>query len=160
MRFVAIETGQAMSALQTPTTTTHHFLKTISPQYPSFYVAARVDSMVPIDAFPTSFSSSIHKCSAFPTVSHRVSVLLIRIIEHLTFDMNRQLRPFHSDFRLEDGCSAFSYRCTQFHHGLDENSASEAAGTSSMDDTRLSNPTRSGLKQFTSAMQRSISSLI
>jgi len=55
MRSVAIETGQAISALQTSTVPVIISIKMISPQYPSFNVTARVASMVPIlvdvDAF-------------------------------------------------------------------------------------------------------------
>jgi hypothetical protein len=88
-----------MSGPQTPTTTTHYFLKTNSPQYPSFYVTARVVSMVPIlvdvDAFALPSCPPINAPPP-PTVSHRVSVLLvisrtpsprlIRTIQRLAFE--------------------------------------------------------------------------
>jgi hypothetical protein len=47
MRFVAVETGQAMSAPQPPTTTRHYFLEMTSPQCPTFYVTAHVVSWFP-----------------------------------------------------------------------------------------------------------------
>jgi hypothetical protein len=81
MRIVAIQKRQATSAPQMPTPTSHYFLKMISPQYPSFYVTARVVSMVPIlvdvDAFAPHFRPPSINAPPPPTVSHRVSVLLI-----------------------------------------------------------------------------------
>jgi hypothetical protein len=72
MRFVAIQTGQATSAPQKPTPTSHYFLKMISPQYPSFHATARdVDAIAP-HSRPPSINAPPP-----PTVSHRVSVLLI-----------------------------------------------------------------------------------
>jgi hypothetical protein len=173
MRFVAVETGQAMSAPQTPTTTRHYFLEMISLQYSSFYVTARVISMVPILVDVHAFALPSRPPSINPpppTVSHRVSVLLIisrtprliRTIQQLlrpSNNTNRQLRPFDPDFCLEDGCGAFSFRRTlvddllqrHLHHFPDEYFASQAAGTSSMDKVIQSH--------FTNAMRRSISSL-
>jgi hypothetical protein len=60
--------------------------------------------------------------------------------------MNRQLRPFDPDFCFEDGCGAFGFRRAlvddlpfvmqrHLHHIPDDYFTSQAAGTSSMDDT-------------------------
>jgi hypothetical protein len=80
MRFVVIETGQAMSTPPTPTTNSHYFLK-ITSSVVIVYVTAQVVSMVPIlvdvDAFALPFRPPSINAPPPPTVSHRVSVLLI-----------------------------------------------------------------------------------
>jgi len=75
-----------------------YFLKTITSQYPSFYVIAQVVStvliLVDIDLFALPSHHPSISAPPPPTVSHRISVLLIisrtprliRAIQHLAFE--------------------------------------------------------------------------